>query len=80
MLGLSLVVLLVAVAAACVPAGNPNGAAIVPAEAQAVNTSNPTGCVGNGTPASCTRRRWSSAVAAGGIITFDCGPDPSPSR
>ena len=57
-------------------AGNPGGNATVPAAAQAVDTSHPTRVVGNGTPAGCTSAAVVSAVAAGGIITFDCGPDP----
>ncbi|MFC8618420.1 hypothetical protein ACFT9M_18680 [Micromonospora purpureochromogenes] len=57
-------------------AGNPNGGATVPAEARAVDTSRPTRTVGTGTPASCTSDAVVRAVAAGGIITFDCGPDP----
>jgi hypothetical protein len=70
-------VLLVAVLAACAPgAGNPAGTAAVPAEAQAVDTSHPTRVIGNGTPASCTSAAVVKAVAKGGIITFDCGPDP----
>lgn len=32
--------------------------------------------VGHGTPASCTAAAFRKAVARGGIITFDCGPDP----
>nr|MDT0656708.1 hypothetical protein [Micromonospora sp. DSM 115978] len=56
--------------------GNPNGRAAVPAEARAVDTSRPTRVIGDGTPASCTSKAVVSAVAAGGIITFDCGPDP----
>ena len=32
--------------------------------------------VGTGTPASCTSRAVVRAVAAGGVITFDCGPRP----
>ena len=32
--------------------------------------------VGTGTPASCTSRAVVRAVAAGGLITFDCGPQP----
>ncbi|MEW2383681.1 hypothetical protein AB0873_16570 [Micromonospora sp. NPDC047707] len=58
------------------PAGNPDGAAAVPAEARAVDTSRPTRRIGTGTPASCTSAAVVKAVAAGGIITFDCGPDP----
>jgi hypothetical protein len=63
-------------AAAPFRAGNPNGRAAVPAAAQAVNTSHPTRVVGKGTASSCTSAAVVSAVAAGGIITFDCGPDP----
>ncbi len=71
------VALFVLVAAACAPgAGNPNGTATVPAEAAAVDTSHPTRVIGTGTPASCTSAAVVSAVAKGGIITFDCGPDP----
>src|SRR6185503_18495996 len=57
-------------------AGNPGGRAIVPAEARAVDTSKPTRVIGNGTPASCTAEAVTAAVAAGGIVTFSCGPDP----
>ncbi|MCP3787528.1 hypothetical protein NLX85_29610 [Micromonospora sp. A3M-1-15] len=57
-------------------AGNPDGHAAVPAEARAVDTSRPTRTVGTGTPASCTSEAVVKAVAAGGIITFDCGPAP----
>jgi hypothetical protein len=32
--------------------------------------------IGTGTPASCTSKAVVSAVAAGGVITFSCGPDP----
>ncbi len=56
--------------------GNPNGRAAVPAEARAVDTRKPTRVVGKGTKASCTSDAVVKAVAAGGIITFDCGPDP----
>jgi len=57
-------------------AGNPNGHATVPAEAQAVDTSHPTRVVGTGSAASCTSDAVVSAVAAGGIITFNCGTAP----
>jgi hypothetical protein len=56
--------------------GNPGGTAVVPAEAAAVDTSHPTRVVGNGTRASCTSDAVVAAVAAGGIITFACGPAP----
>ncbi|MEV0721835.1 hypothetical protein AB0I37_03525 [Micromonospora purpureochromogenes] len=63
-------------AGAVLKAGNPNGRATVPAEARAVDTSRPARKVGTGTPASCTSEAVVRAVAAGGIITFDCGPGP----
>lgn len=34
------------------------------------------GVVGNGTPASCTVQSLRNAVASGGTVTFNCGPDP----
>ncbi|MEU7712604.1 hypothetical protein AB0B03_11700 [Micromonospora chalcea] len=63
-------------ATAAFRAGNPAGRASVPAEARAVDTSRPTRTVGSGTPASCTSEAVVKAVAAGGVITFDCGPAP----
>ncbi|MGA4730872.1 hypothetical protein ACWEOS_04405 [Micromonospora taraxaci] len=57
-------------------AGNPNGKASVPAEGRAVDTSKPTRTIGTGTPASCTSAAVVKAVAAGGVITFNCGPAP----
>jgi hypothetical protein len=41
-----------------------------------VNTSHPNRVIGQGTPASCTSTAVVKAVAAGGIITFDCGRKP----
>lgn len=41
-----------------------------------MDTSRPTRRIGTGTPGSCTSKAVVAAVAAGGIITFDCGPDP----
>ncbi len=41
-----------------------------------MDTSHPDRVVGTGTPASCTSAAVVTAVAAGGIITFDCGPAP----
>lgn len=55
---------------------NPNQGGPLPAEAQPVDTSNPDRVVGTGTPSSCTSNDVVAAVAAGGIITFDCGPNP----
>ncbi|WIN00864.1 hypothetical protein ACTOB_005419 [Actinoplanes oblitus] len=56
--------------------GNPGGTASIPAAARPVDTSKPDRTVGKGTPASCTSAAVVKAVAAGGIITFDCGPAP----
>jgi hypothetical protein len=60
------------------PAGNPNAEATcpVPAEAGLADVSRPTTVVGTGTPASCTGEAFVQAVARGGVITFDCGPEP----
>lgn len=57
-------------------AGNPRGGATVPAEARAADTSHPARTVGDGTPSGCTSAAVVAAVAAGGVITFDCGPAP----
>jgi hypothetical protein len=57
-------------------AGYPDGHASVPSEAQAEDVAHPTRVIGTGTPESCTADEFVSAVAAGGIIIFDCGPDP----
>ena len=56
--------------------GNPDGDAPVPAEARPVDTRRPTRVIGEGTPAGCTSDAVVKAVAAGGVITFDCGPAP----
>ena len=58
------------------PAGYPDGHAPIPPEAQAEDVSSPTTVVGTGTPSSCTGDAFVAAVAKGGVITFDCGPDP----
>jgi hypothetical protein len=55
--------------------GNPDGLCPIPTEAQLEDVSNPTTVVGTGTPVSCTPDAFIAAVAAGGIITFNCGPD-----
>ncbi|MFC1419387.1 hypothetical protein [Streptacidiphilus cavernicola] len=57
-------------------AGNPGGGAAVPAAARAVDSSHPDRVIGHGTAASCTSAAVVAAVAAGGVITFSCGPDP----
>jgi hypothetical protein len=48
----------------------------VPAAARPADTSHPSRVIGNGTAASCTSRAVVAAVAAGGVITFSCGPRP----
>jgi polymorphic membrane protein len=57
-------------------AGNADGDCAVPIEARPVDTSQPDRVVGNGSAASCTADAFIDAVALGGVITFDCGPDP----
>ncbi len=56
--------------------GNPSGTCAVPAEAQAAVTTSPTHVIGDGSPVSCTSSAVVSTIALGGIITFNCGPDP----
>ena len=56
--------------------GNPAGHAYVPPAGQVVDTSHPNHVIGNGSPVSCTSDAVVKAVAEGGIITFDCGPEP----
>jgi hypothetical protein len=58
------------------PAGNPGANAPVPPAGQAEDVSNPTTVIGDGTPTACTGDAFVAAVAKGGIITFNCGPDP----
>jgi len=57
-------------------AGNPNGTAPVPLEARAADVSSPDIVIGDGTPTDCTSVAVVQAVARGGVIVFDCGPDP----
>jgi hypothetical protein len=57
-------------------AGNPNGHAYVLPRGRAANTSHPNHVIGAGGPASCTSAAVVRAVAEGGIITFNCGPNP----
>lgn len=58
-------------------AGYPDGKAEIPAEGQAEDAAKPTTVVGSGTPDSCTADAFVAAVAKGGVVTFDCGPDPA---
>jgi len=68
------------VLAGCLAATSGTASAVgyvaVPPAAAAVNTSHPDHVIGNGTPASCTSAAVVTAVAEGGIITFDCGAAP----
>lgn len=48
----------------------------VPPEGRAVDTSQPNHLIGSGTPASCTGEAVVQAVALGGKIRFNCGPNP----
>src|SRR5690606_26804770 len=57
-------------------AGFAEGGCSVPAEAGLEDTSNPDHVIGSGTPESCTGDAFIDAVAQGGVITFDCGPEP----
>ncbi len=56
--------------------GNPKGHFPVPPAGRAVNTSRPNHVIGNGTPTGCTSSAVVRAVAAGGIISFNCGTKP----
>jgi hypothetical protein len=57
--------------------GNPDGhCSSVPAEAALEDVSSPRTVIGDGSAASCTSAAVVAAVAKGGVITFDCGPDP----
>lgn len=56
--------------------GNPAGTAVVPAGMGLEDVSAPNTVVGTGTRASCTSAAVVSAVTNGGVVTFNCGPDP----
>jgi hypothetical protein len=58
------------------PVGNPSGNCPVPPEAGLEDTSRPHHVIGNGSPQSCTSQAVVNTIAKGGIITFDCGPQP----
>jgi hypothetical protein len=57
-------------------AGNPSGNCPTPTDGQLEDSSHPATVVGDGTSASCTGDAFVAAVAKGGVITFNCGPDP----
>jgi len=58
------------------PTGNPDGTAAIPAGAGLEDVASPDIVIGDGTPASCTSQAVVDAVAEGGVIVFDCGPNP----
>jgi hypothetical protein len=55
----------------------PSPAATCTLPAPLVDTLTPKTVVGSGTPASCTEAALDAAVAAGGIVTFNCGSAPT---
>jgi hypothetical protein len=57
-------------------AGNPAGGCAVPGAGQAKSVARATTVIGAGSPASCTSEAVVAAVANGGVVTFNCGPDP----
>jgi hypothetical protein len=56
--------------------GNPAGHFAVPIAGRAVGAAHPDHVIGDGTPGSCTSTAIVRAVAAGGTVTFNCGPRP----
>jgi hypothetical protein len=48
----------------------------VPRAGRAVSTAHPDHVIGDGAAASCTSAAVVQAVALGGVITFNCGPEP----
>lgn len=58
------------------PAPTTAPAPTAPGGGSGVDTSRSDRVIGTGTPASCTSDAVVDAVAAGGVITFDCGPAP----
>lgn len=58
------------------PAGNPGANYPVPLEAGPEDVTTPDHVIGNGTPESCNCDAVVEAVAKGGKIVFNCGPDP----
>lgn len=55
---------------------SPEDICSVPDEAQPEPVDDPDTVIGTGTPESCTSDAFVDAVAQGGVIVFDCGPDP----
>jgi hypothetical protein len=57
-------------------AGNPDADCPVPDAAMEKDASAPDRVIGDGTPGSCNSAAVVAAIAQGGVIAFDCGPDP----
>ena len=57
-------------------AGTAEALCSLPAAAQAMDSSISDQIIGNGTPESCSSAAVVAAVAGGGVIVFNCGPDP----
>ena len=60
----------------CPDIGNPDGNSPIPPGAGAEPVDSPDIVIGTGNPASCSSAAVVGAVAQGGTIVFDCGPDP----
>ena len=58
------------------PGPSPTPPAPAPTPAGGVDTSSPDHVIGSGSAASCTEAALRSAVAAGGVIVFQCGSAP----
>jgi Fibronectin type III domain len=58
------------------PPPTPPGTSSCALPISAVNTAGNTNVVGDGTPASCTESAFEEAIAAGGVVTFNCGSSP----
>jgi hypothetical protein len=55
---------------------NPDGSCAIPAEATLEDVSSPDHVVGDGSPESCSSNAVVETLTQGGVITFDCGPEP----
>ncbi|MDF1606019.1 hypothetical protein [Nocardioides sp. YIM 152315] len=73
-----LVALVIAGLVGLTPASHADGVrpVAVPPAGRAADTSHPDHVIGRGTPASCTSAAVVRAVRRGGVIRFDCGPEP----
>jgi fibronectin type 3 domain-containing protein len=62
--------------ASATPSASQTTSSSCTAPISAVNTAGNTNVVGSGTPASCSESAFAAAVAAGGMVTFNCGSAP----